>query len=276
MLDANQKHEHGPLKTHFFFLVMGRNCEKWISRSFKSLLMQKHRDFTCMYVDDASSDRSFERAKRIVGSDSRFRIQRNEERRYTLCNRLEAVSRSGAGASDVFVVLDADDWLSDKGVLSYVADAYQNPNVWITHGSYLIWRDLLRYRLGLRKKRGISNPFKSEVIKRRTFRQQPISASHLRTFRRFLWDAIPPGDLLDQRGDLMKCTEDFATMIPMLEMAGGSHSLHIDRVMYYYNESNPRGVMKSNRQAQLENEAHIRSLSPRPLLDFQGQPVKGS
>ena len=62
--------------------------------------------------------------------------------------------------------------------------------------------------------------------------------SHLRTFRKSLWDRIEDKDLRGDDGQYFKVAWDLAFMYPMIEMAD-SHVRFIDKILYLYNDLNP-------------------------------------
>ena len=62
--------------------------------------------------------------------------------------------------------------------------------------------------------------------------------SHLRTFRKSLWDMIDDVDLRDADGEYYKMAWDLAFMYPMIEMAS-ERVKFIEKVLYLYNDLNP-------------------------------------
>ena len=62
--------------------------------------------------------------------------------------------------------------------------------------------------------------------------------SHLRTFRKQLWDRIKDEDLRDTDGEYYKTAWDLAFMYPMIEMAD-SYCKFIPHTLYVYNDLNP-------------------------------------
>lgn len=150
----------------------------------------------------------------------------------------------------IVVWLDLDDRLAHPGVLDKVASFYENPNVWLTYGSY-------EHDDG---SRGISAPYKTD-----RYRLEPWLASHLKTFRAGLFQAIQRKDLLDSHGEewLTTCI-DQAIMLPMLEMSGPAHVAFYPGILCVYNYLNsyahrcdPAGAV---REAKVAHE--IRSRRP--------------
>lgn len=97
-----------------------------------------------------------------------------------------------------------------------------------------------------------------DVIESNTYRQDKWRASHLKTFKFFLWNKIEKTDLMDDDGKFYEMTYDQAIMLPMLEMSGYK-SKYIDQVNYVYNTSNPNAVNKTRAQKQHNLMLKIRS-----------------
>ena len=112
---------------------------------------------------------------------------------------------------------------------------------------------------------GIPGPEPSEypedVISNNTYRKDSWRASHLRTFRRHLWDRLDPEDLKDDNGEFYKMTYDQAIMLPLLEMAG-DRCKYIPEILHVYNKQNPLNVDKIKAAEQAQLAQVIRSKKP--------------
>jgi hypothetical protein len=115
--------------------------------------------------------------------------------------------------------------LSDEYVLDRVQKTYSNGRTWITNGCF-------RYASG---QQGFSSP----QIDFDNLRKDRFTASHLRTWKVFLWRAIKDEDHRDDYGNYLKINADLAYMLPMLEMSGPEHYRFIPDVNLIYNELNP-------------------------------------
>lgn len=103
-----------------------------------------------------------------------------------------------------------DDRLSDPGALERLAQAYQDPDVWMAYGSFV-------HESG---KPGLCRELPSIAHERGDYRARPWVTSHLRSYRYGLWRAIPPEQLVDpETGTYWQYGTDFAFMFPMLELA---------------------------------------------------------
>ncbi len=261
--------------TAFRFVVPVRDAERWIGRCVRSIRGQRHPDWRALVIDDVSEDGTYERAREAAGDDPRIRIERATERRYALANLVDGIRRLATDPEDVVVAVDGDDWLPHGRVLERLERAYADRAAWLTYGSHVRFKDKWTYRLGLRRKRGIARPFDAEVAAARSFRTQPWVATHLRTFKRFLFDGVRDADLRGPDGRYWRATWDMALMFPMLEMAGAEHVRHLPDVLYVYNHANPRSVHRVALSEQIMNECRIRLMPTYPPLDRSPEPSSG-
>jgi len=245
----------------FRVVVPVRNAEGWISRCLRSIRRQTVRDFRCVVLDDVSTDRTLERARAAVAGDDRFVVEAAPRRRYSVENVAVGIGAIAMAPTDVIVHVDGDDWLRHRRVLSALARVYADDGVWVTYGSHQRWKGSRRDRLGLRCKRGIARPYPPEVLDEGRVRAYPWCASHLRTFRRFLWDAIRPEDLRDEDGSWFRTVGDLVTMFPALEMAGSAHAVYLHEMSYVYNTSNP---LNDHRSALADQQRAERFVRQRP------------
>ena len=202
------------------------NAEEYVERCIASIMSQSFTDFKCYITDDLSTDNSVKLVKDFIKDDDRFILIENKVKMYQPGN-YDQVIRGNKKIHDneVLVEIDGDDWLPNAKVLEKVNEIYKDENVWITNGSF-------RYSSG-------QKGFSSRQILDDNLRNSPMTCSHLRTWRAFLWRNIKKSDLKDENGDYWKVTGDLAFMFPMLEMAGDKHYTFIDDIMYVYNEQNP-------------------------------------
>jgi glycosyltransferase involved in cell wall biosynthesis len=231
------------------------NAEDYIERCIGSLMGQNYKDFKCYITDDISTDGSIEKAKVMIGNDERFIIIKNTEKFYQPGN-YDQVIRNNQDIDDdeVIVEVDGDDWLPDSKTLSRIAEVYSDPNVWIANGSF-------RYSTG-------APGFASEQIITDNLRKERFTASHIRTWRAFLWRNIKQDDLKDENGIYWKVTGDLAFMYPMLEMSGQEHYKFMTDVNYIYNEQNPLNDHKVDLTLVNDVAVKIRNMKPYKKLEY--------
>ena len=96
----------------------------------------------------------------------------------------------------------------------------------------------------------------------RTYRRSGVwRTSHLKTWKKWLWDKIRDEDLRFPDGRYFDAATDNAFMYPMIEMAGMAHHKFIDKVLYLYNDLNEANYMKERPQDLINTSEYIRSKS---------------
>lgn len=88
------------------FLGSFYNAEKYIASCIKNLKKQTYSDFLCILVDDGSSDKSIQIAKKEIGSDKRFSIIKHEKNLGLGAGRATGIENT---KTDFLTFIDADD-----------------------------------------------------------------------------------------------------------------------------------------------------------------------
>lgn len=202
------------------------NAEKYIEMCLGSIMSQTFKDFKCYITDDLSTDNSVDIVKKTIKLDNRFILIQNKFKLYQPGNYDQIIRNNDLINDDeVIVEIDGDDWLPDSKVLERINSIYSDENVWIANGSF-------RYSTG-------SRGFSSKQTNFHSLRNSRFTASHIRTWRAFLWRKIEQEDLKDQNGSYWKVTGDLSFMFPMLEMSGEERYRFMSDINYVYNEQNP-------------------------------------
>lgn len=237
------------MKQNFKFVVPIYNCEKWIGKNIKSMMLQDYESYECFLIDDMSTDNTVNIIKDLIKGDHRFKLTVNTEKKYALKNIYDTISPSaGFKDEDVIVTLDGDDWLATKKCLSILNDVYNETGCSMTYGSYLDYPSM---------RRGCCcGEIPDHVVRNNGYREARWVSSHLRTFKYRLWSKIEKKDLLDEDGEFYRMTWDMAFMYPMLEMAGPL-AVHIPETIYVYNGENPNNDHKIDKQLQVATEKKI-------------------
>ena len=202
-------------------LVKGRNVPiPKLRRCFQSLVNQDFQDFGVIYVDAASSNGSDQYAEYIGRSMFRNRLTllRNYKPLTSMENIFIAVNGICKNPQSIVVMVDADDALIGTDALSKVRLRYQN-GADLTVGTMIRTDKYKEYPVD----------FKVPRLNRGGNVWQ-----HLRTFRKYLFDSIDH-DYLTIRGKWIEEADDWAYMIPMVEMANQPET--IPDVLYFYEPS---------------------------------------
>ncbi len=255
------------------------NPGKFLDRCVNSLLTQDYENFEILFIDDCSTDGSFNKipAVKYKGDENGELLKdengepvieykhpllektncqnvlawRSNERRTALPNLHNGIMNFATNPDDIVVIVDGDDWLFKKDVLSYINKFYnENPECWMMYGSSK-WTNGMKC---------CAREYTEEEFD--NLRKSPFKISHIRTFRAGLYAKIAEQDenyscMKDSNDNWYQMTYDVAMFIPMLEMAGKGHVFYNDTPLYVYNRENPISDDKVNQQLQWNIHAEI-------------------
>jgi len=233
----------------FIVVVPVYNAEKYIEKCLKSILNQSYKNYDLVVVDDCSTDNTYNIINNIYSSYKNvFTMHKNHYRIGSpLANIIKSMKLFSHNKEDIIVTVDGDDFLYNNRVLSCLNNVYQDENIYMTYGQFVLlsksYSKCCQPILDTKKYRKSGNWY----------------ASHLRTFKNKLWYKINDIDLRDESGEYYKVANDVAYMYPLLEMCGNKHHKFIDEVLYVYNDLNPINDMKINIKEQLEVTEIIRN-----------------
>jgi len=163
------------------------NAENYIGKCIKSIKKQKNTDYKCFILNDLSTDLSSEIAEELIKGDDKFVLINNKEKMYQPGNYNQIINGDyNIKDDDIIVELDGDDWFPDENVLDRVLAAYSDGKTWITNGSFVYSSG----HVGFSSRQQINN-----------LRSINFTASHLRTWKVFLWRKIKEEDLKDENGE---------------------------------------------------------------------------
>ena len=254
------KYEKLDKQIKFHFIVPGYNVSDWITKCITSIQKQDYKNYSVTYVDDVSTDNSANIFKQLAGNHDNFNIIINNDKNYALKNISNAIQTLNSESDDVIIVLDADDWLSSPQVLDYLNWFYQHNDCWMTYGSYMY------YPFGDPGLEPSSYP--KEVVEDNTYREDKWRATHLRTFKKKLWDKIDQQDFIDDDGEYYKMAYDQAMMLPMLEMAG-EKAMYTPEILHVYNRANALNVDKLRQKEQHKTMLRIRKQKKYERVNFE-------
>ncbi len=218
--------------TDLLVVVPFRNAWPWLGACLGSIAVQDHPAKTVVVVDDASDDgysgllAAWCRAEGWVYISNLMSVKMPRTLR-------QAVNTVPGDSDQVVVIIDGDDWLPHRHVLSDLASAFDDPGLWLTWGSYTRWPDPAYQP-------NPAAPYPTEVAEANGYRHHDYAAfNHPLAFRRHLWEQVTDTDLQDDRGEWMTVAYDQMIMYPMLELSGPDHQRFLPETLYVYNEQNP-------------------------------------
>lgn len=234
------------MENKFIILMPVYNAKKYIGAAIHSVLTQDYKNFLLVIIDDASTDGTLEFAKTFEDRNN-VRIIANKERvGSALANMVTAIQMFATNREDIIVGVDGDDKLSCDDVLSHLNEVYSNADIWMTYGQFI-------------PASGAYGPYCRKIDDIRGYRESPYWwASHLRTFKKKLWDKVKDSDLRDETGGYYKTAWDAAFIYPMLEMCGQKHHMFIEKVCYVYTDNSDLNDFKINGRSQVDNSEAIK------------------
>jgi len=196
----------------FIIVIQSRNVEDWIETNLNSVLCQTYQNWECIYVNDNSNDDTHNLYHKIIGVNSKFNyIQNSEPKLYSRSNIMEPIKDPDI----IWVELDGDDWLATEDTLEKYNQFYNQVNPWITYGKMLVWTG----DNNLDEANPQNTPYPEFVKKYGLYRKDVWRASHLRTFRNFLWKPLNKNDLVSNVSNrFFHHAMDLAIMFPLMEM----------------------------------------------------------
>jgi len=246
--------------TRFVFIMPGYNVAEWLPKCINSIKKQNYDNYLAVFIDDLSDDESYKIFKNLTKDDKRFFGIKNKEKKYALKNIQDGIESLDLKDNDVIILLDSDDWLSSASVLNYLNDFYIKNSCLSTYGSYMYYPYGF---VGLEP-----SSYSNDVIKQNRYREDEWRASHLRTFKKKIWDKIKKEDFIDSDGNYYKMAYDQAIMLPILEMTGPK-SMYIEEVLHVYNIANSLNVSKIKEKEQYETMRRIRKKARYERLHYE-------
>lgn len=226
------------------FLLKGRDTSLVkLSRCLESLRQQLDQDFGIILIDDASTPKHSWNLEHYLGSlKSRTTLIRRRMRRGYIPNFLLASSVCNFSET-LIAILDQDDVLMHRDVVSSLKNA-KNKGADLING--------LMYRP--------NKPTRHYLVDYHSPRRKGggNTWTHLRAFTKSLFDSVPT-DEFKVDGQWIDDVSDYATMIPMVELAKNPIQL-LDHY-YLWHERQDYSFDKKLKQARL-----IRVLTNRPSL----------
>jgi glycosyltransferase involved in cell wall biosynthesis len=229
----------------FKIITPSYNNEEWVEYNLASILNQTYKNYEVLYIDDHSTDNTYNKVLEIVGRLSNWKVISNENNKGALSNYFDNLDF--VENDDILIHLDGDDWLYDENVLQKLNDFYNKEDCWMTYGGFLVFE-------GEDKDPLIPYPQSTEysdfIHKYKKYRLDLWRPSHMRTYRGFLIKAVNRNDLKDliENKDYWHAS-DLAFQYPCLEMCSKDKIKVIDFYAHVYNQS------KTNKERTRERES---------------------
>lgn len=242
---------------HFYVYTSGYKAAPWVKQCLQSVAQQTYTNYTHIIVEDASPDATGKLCDKYA--HSRAKVYHATENMGWTAN---AVKYCKPKDEDIVITLDLDDWLPHEKVFQRIVNIYKKHKCWLTYGNWAPNRAPNQKQTG-----HMGTPYPEKILEQRTFRKVKFRATHLRTFKGFLWNNIDPETLKDQEGNYGRTTYDIAIMMPMLEMCKPGKIFCTDEILYIYNKGNPLNDQKVFRVLQKQLDSWYRSMPKVEVLD---------
>ncbi len=198
------------------FVVPSFNMGSNIGKILNSFQSQKDDSWSCIIIDDMSTDDTWKSLESI--SDSRFHCIKNKEKKFALKNIVQSARLFQDREDVIIAVVDGDDQLCNEDTVSILLDEYKRGHdvVWTAHR----W-DINGMNISKEMPEKI-DPY-----------SWPWCSSHLRTFKSSLLKNIDDKNFKDTEGEWFKRGYDQALMLPILKLSNSRK--YVDSVCYQYN-----------------------------------------
>jgi FkbM family methyltransferase len=239
---------------HFALIVTGWNCRPYAGPCIDSIARQVpgHYSLDIYLYDDGSDDGTWEElafwAERL-----NLRTFRGEANTGPAFSR-DFLLRQVSDPDTICVLVDLDDRLLPTALVELERIYRNNPDCWMTYGNWI-------------NQKGVVNTegfYTDDEIDRRAYRfSDTFRFTHLRSFRRFLYDKVDPAHLKGPDGTWLRHCSDVGLMLPIADQCSSGNVVALKEPVYLYNQYLPMGTQKRFRN---EKKAMFRYLQGRTSL----------
>ena len=233
-------------KHKFKIITPSYNNAEWIEYNLASVLNQTYTNYEVLYIDDASTDDTYEKVLEVVGHLPNWTVKKNDHNKGAMVNYFIGLEDFLVDDDDIVVHLDGDDWLIDETVLEKLNEFYNKHDCWMSYGGFVAWYGDDKLELP----RSQSTHHSDFVHEHKLYRRDDWRASHLRTYKTFLQKAISTDDLKSLIDDEYYWhAADLAFQYPYLEMCPKDKIGVVDFYTHIYNQAGGNIVRTREREA---------------------------
>ena len=219
----------------FCFIVSSYNNEINIIKNLESIIYQTHTNWRCIYVNDASTDKTDELFHTIVHKHNvkdKFTYIKNEmQMKQSYC---KYTAYQLLNDFEIVCLLDGDDWLYHENVLHTIQNYYRENDTKILTSNYVIYHKKNLIPAYTWKDTSIYSEIDKQYNTIRYLDQWLFR--HLKTGLSILFKSISKEYLMFENQWLDRCT-DCAEMFCISEYANSS-ILQVPDIFYVYNKDN--------------------------------------
>tara|TARA_R110002012_G_scaffold64648_3_gene169842 strand:- start:842 stop:2452 length:1611 start_codon:yes stop_codon:yes gene_type:complete len=260
------------MNNKFKIIIPSYNNESWAQVNIESILEQDYKNYEVLYIDDCSTDNTKKSVETLINNDTKWSIVTNDsnmKRGYNISPVNPNIQNFIDNDEDILVFVDGDDWLAESTVLSQLNNFYNKHKCWMSYGGYVDYPELT-FPGG---PHGWQNTrYSQHVHDTNSYRKDWWRASHLRTFKWWLYKKINDNDLrYSKTNKYYFHAEDLASSFPCLEMCPTNKIGVHDFVTYVFNNtpSNRERGIEREKQAGHDLEQEIRNQKPYDIIQPQ-------
>lgn len=236
----------------FTIITPSFNNVDWVEPNIASVLNQTYTNYRVIYIDDASTDETYNKVQSIIGDLPNWKVIRNKENKGAAYNYIEPIRHLFPEDDEILVHLDGDDWFYDDNVLENLNKFYNEHDCWMTYGQFVCYDGSGDAKPGHPQ----GTPHADFVHKYKLYRRDLWRASHLRTYRYFLWNAIDREDLKSQiDGEYYWHASDLAWAYPAMEMCSQGKIGVVDFFTHVYNAT-PKNQLRTKEREAADNSKY--------------------
>lgn len=230
----------------FIIVTPSYNNSEWVEYNLASVLNQTYENWALVYVDDCSTDDTYEKVSEILKDNPKCKVIKNETNKGAAYNYIEYVRYFFPEDNDIIVHLDGDDWLYDENVLEKLNALYNEKDYWMTYGKFVCWDG----SGGVTESFPQGSAYDDFIHNHKMYRRDQWRASHLRTYKYFLWNSIDREDLKSRfDGEYFWHASDLAWAYPALEMCPKDKIGVVNFNTHVYNATPKNQIRTKEREA---------------------------
>ena len=236
----------------FTIITPSYNNIDWVEYNLASILNQTYTNWRLFYIDDCSTDGTFEKVSEILKDNSQCKVIRNITNKGAAYNYIEPVRHLFPDDDEIIVHLDGDDWFFNDNVLADLDNYYNQKKCWMTYGQFVCWDGSGNVTRSFPQ----GTLYDDFIHRHKFYRRDEWRASHLRTYKYFLWNNIDREDLKSKiDGEYYWHASDLAWAFPALEMCPKDKIGHVDFITHVYN-STPKNQARTKEREATDNSKY--------------------
>lgn len=221
------------------------NAESYIEGCIESVITQDYDNWEMYIIDDCSTDRTFELAKKYT-DDKRVVVLKNDNNRGAVYNQVMSIRHTSA--NDIIMLLDGDDALVNNNQIFQFYNNLYDGTTEFSYGS--CWSMVDNIPL-------IAQHYPEHIKQSKSYRKYRFNwnmpYTHLRTFKSYLLEGIHDSEFQDEQGNWYKAGGDGSLFYALIEKADPDKVKVVTDVVYNYNDINPLNDYKVNGEEQTRN-----------------------